>query len=441
MKNDKIGIKVDNILIPKQEIDLTKWAVIACDQYTSEEEYWNDVADFVKEDYSTLHLMLPEFYLESEDKKERIEKIHNNMNEYLEKNIFDEVKGIIYTERKLRDNQIRKGLVFPIDLEKYSYENDDCLIRPTEGTIVERIPPRKEIRNGAKIETPHVMVLVDDENKEIIEKINKDELEKVYDFDLMFDSGHLTGYKITDEDQIKNLFDKFECLIDKDYFENKYNVKDKMPVLFCVGDGNHSLATAKSYWNDIKQNLSDEEKEEHPARYALIELVNLYDESLQFEAIYKLLFDVDKEILYKEMVDYFKEEELEIKELNSFEEMQNLVEENDSNEKQYVGLIRNNEYKLLIFNKPKFNLSFATIQNFLDEFIEKHDIKIDYIHGVDSIKKLSEENNNCGFYFRSIQKSDLFKTVIKDNVLPRKTFSMGHAHDKRFYFECRKIQN
>jgi hypothetical protein len=439
--NDLIGF--DNILIPKN-IDLNKWAVIACDQYTSEIDYWKKIEDYVGNKKSTLNLMLPEVYLESNEKDILIKKVHSTMEGYLSEDLFDEVSNMVYVERTLRNGLIRKGLVFSIDLENYSYDKDSqSLIRPTEGTIVERIPPRKEIRNNASLELPHVMLLVDDEKKEIIEPINnyiiKNNLKKLYDFELMFDSGFLKAYEL-DENLINNIILKFKEIINQDYFDKKYSISNKKPILFCVGDGNHSLATAKSYWEDIKKTLNENDIKNHPARYALIELVNLYDESLEFEAIYKLLFDVNYDIFEKDLFNYFDSKNIsfEIKTLNNFDEMSNYVEDNNSSDKHIIGMVKENSYNILIFNNPMFNLSFATIQSFLDEFIEKNNVKIDYIHGTDSLKNLSI-GNNLGFYLKSIQKNDLFKTIIKDGVLPRKTFSMGHAYDKRFYMECRKI--
>lgn len=440
---DLIGI--DNILIPKN-LDLNKWAVIACDQYTSEIDYWKNVEIFVGDEKSTLKLILPEVYLESNEKEILIKKVHQTMNEYLSEGLFDEVSNMVYVERTLKNGLIRKGLVFSIDLENYSFDkNSESLIRPTEGTIIGRIPPRKEIRNNASLELPHVMLLIDDDKKQIIESINSyiknNNLKKLYDFELMFNSGSLKAYEL-DDNLIKEIISKFEIMIDNDYFDKKYSVLNKKPILFCVGDGNHSLATAKSYWDDIKENLNEGDIKNHPARYALIELVNLYDESLEFEAIYRLLFNVDYKFFEEELSNYLDSKNISfvIKDFNNFDDVANYVENNNTFDKHVIGLIKENLYKVLIIENPLTNLSFATLQCFLDEFISKNNVKIDYIHGIDSLKNLSKDNN-LGFYLKSIQKNDLFKTIIKDGVLPRKTFSMGHAYDKRFYMECRKIIN
>ncbi len=430
-------------MIPNKDVVCEHWAVIACDQYTSDEKYWGSVAELVKDKKSTYHLMLPEIYLEDDGVEDKIKEIHKNMNDYLDGNVFESVDGLIFVKRKLRCGKNRLGLVFSIDLENYSYDkNSQSLIRPTEGTIVERIPPRKKVRNGARIESPHVMLIFDDDKKEIIEPIAErlDTYQKLYDFNLMFDSGKIEGYLINKNDEIKDILGSFEKFLDDEYFKNKYGDKGE-PILFCVGDGNHSLATAKSYWEDVKRDLNDEEIKNHPARFALVEAVNLYDESLEFEAIYRVLFGVDSALLEETLREHLDREELdfEISEIDSFDEMKKIVDEENTSNKHVFGFLTNNKYKVIKINNPKLNLSFATLQEFLDAFIEKNNVKIDYIHGEDLLQELACKENNTGFYLKSIQKEDLFKSVIKDGPLPRKTFSMGHAYDKRFYLECRKI--
>ena len=252
-----IPLKKTNILLPNKNIDLTKWTVIACDQYTSDKEYWENVENIVSKEPSALRLTLPEIYLETEDEENKIKKINKTMNEYLNNNIFTEYKdSIIYVERTLQNNKIRKGLVAAIDLEEYDFkEGSTSLIRATEKTIIERIPPRVKIRENATLELPHIMLLIDNQEKDIIESIDSYKLDKIYDFDLMNNSGHLTGYKLNNND-INSLFLKLEKYLDKEQFNKKYQTNDKEVLLFAVGDGNHSLATAKTIYENLKQTLS-----------------------------------------------------------------------------------------------------------------------------------------------------------------------------------------
>ena len=279
-----IPFKRANILLPKN-VDMTKWSVVACDQYTSEMEYWDDVYKIVGDNPSTLKITLPEIFLEESDVANRIEKINATMKEYIDEDIFEEYKNaMIYLERKQKDGRVREGLMGMIDLEDYSYEKgSQTLIRATEKTVIERIPPRLKVRENALLELPHIMILIDDEKKEIIENLkNKvNDEDKVYDFELMKDGGHIKGYKLNDE-TIDEVIDKLEGLTDRDYFENKYNVKDKGILLFAMGDGNHSLATAKANYENLKKTMSEEEYLNHPSRYALVELVNLHSEALEF---------------------------------------------------------------------------------------------------------------------------------------------------------------
>ena len=283
-----------DILLPKNSVDMSKWSVVACDQYTSEPEYWNKVESFIGSQPSTYNLILPEIYLEDDNVDQKIKTVNSNMVKYVNEVFFDEYKSsYIYIERTQRNGKIRKGIIGAVDLEDYDYvKGSKSAIRATEGTVAERIPPRLKVRLNAKLELPHVMLLIDDVKKNIIEKIgdNKQSMKKIYDFGVMMDSGRLEGWLLT-----KELSDYFEAelnkLADVDAFNAKYGVNEISPLVFAVGDGNHSLATAKEYYNQMKNsgcsNVND-------ARYALVELVNLHDDSLVFEAIHRVVFDVDK---------------------------------------------------------------------------------------------------------------------------------------------------
>ena len=418
----KIPFKAGNILIPKN-VDMHKWSVVACDQYTSEPEYWNEVKNIVGDSPSTLNLTLPEIYLEDEDVEERIKSINENMKKMIDEDLFTEYKdSMIYLERTQNDGKVREGLMGIVDLEDYSYEvGSGTLIRATEKTVIERIPPRMKVRENALLELPHIMILIDDEKKEIIESLKNKVTDNdiVYDFDLMQKGGHIKGYKLNN-DTINEVITKLESLADKDYFEKKYDVKDKGILLFAMGDGNHSLATAKACYEKLKETMSEEEYLNHPARYALVELVNLHSNALEFEAIHRVLFDVDINDLINNLYNYY--------------------EINENGDGQKFELITKDMDKTLYIKNPKSNIPVGSIQIFLDEYLKSHKGKIDYIHGEDTTKELASKENNLGIIFDAMSKNDLFKTVILDGALPRKTFSMGHSNDKRFYLEARKIK-
>ncbi len=415
-----IPFKKANILIPKN-VDMHKWSVVACDQYTSEPAYWNEVKQIVGDSPSTLNLTLPEIYLEEADVEERIKRINQNMKEYLDKDLFTEYKdSMIYLERTQSDGKVREGLIGIVDLEDYSYEKgSQTLIRATEKTVLERIPPRVKVRENALLELPHIMILIDDEEKTIIESLKNEvtDEDKVYDFELMQNGGHIKGYRISDESADK-VITKLESLADKDNFEKKYDVSDKGVLLFAMGDGNHSLATAKACYEKLKE--TDPDYLNSPARYALVELVNLHSSALEFEAIHRVLFDVDVEDLLNELNKYYQI--------------------NEEGRGQRFELVYKDYDKVLYIENPKSNIPVGSIQMFLDEYLANHKGKIDYIHGEDVTKELGSKDNNIGIIFDAMSKNDLFKTVILDGALPRKTFSMGHSQDKRFYLESRKIK-
>ena len=418
----KIPFKAGNILIPKN-IDMYKWSVVACDQYTSEPDYWNEVKNIVGDSRSTLNLILPEIYLEESDVSKRIENINKSMEQMLKDDIFTEYKdSMIYLERTQNDGKVREGLMGIVDLEDYSYEvGSQTLIRATEKTVIERIPPRMKVRENALLELPHIMILIDDDKKDIIESLKHKVSDKdvVYDTDLMQKGGHIKGYKL-DKETIDEIIRKLELLADKDNFEKKYDVKDKGVLLFAMGDGNHSLATAKACYEKLKETMSEEEYLNHPSRYALVELVNLHSLALEFEAIHRVLFDVDVNDLLESLYKYYD------------------INENGNGQK--FELITKNMDKTLYISNPKSNISVGSIQLFLDEYLKSHKGKIDYIHGEDVTRELGLKDGNVGIIFDAMAKEDLFKTVILDGALPRKTFSMGHSHDKRFYLEARKIK-
>lgn len=415
--------KPADILLPKTGYE--KWAVVACDQYTSEPEYWEEVKKTVGNAPSALNIIFPEVYLEDEGGEERIKKINAVMEEYLKSGILTEYKdAFIYIERTQTDGKVRHGVIGALDLEEYDFnKGSQSKVRATEGTILSRIPPRQKIRINAPMELPHILMLIDDREKRVMEPLadKKNGFQKLYDFDLMQNSGHICGYLI--DDNTKNeIMSGISELENKEKFEEKYGVSGKGVLVIAAGDGNHSLATAKTCWEEIKKTLSEEEKENHPARYALVELINIHDSALDFEPIQRIVFDVEPKALINAFTKYYPE-----------------VSEQDNGGQKIRYTYQGNEGCVYVKNSPS-NLSVGTLQNFLDDYIEKNGGRVDYIHGDDVVRSLSEKENTIGFMVDKMEKNDLFTTVIKDGALPRKTFSMGTAADKRFYLECRKIR-
>ena len=417
-----IPFKRANILLPKN-IDMTKWSVVACDQYTSEMDYWNEVEKIVGASPSTLRITLPEIFLEDSDVNERINKINDTMKEYLDEDLFYELKdSMIYLERTQTDGRVREGLMGMVDLEDYSYEKgSQTLIRATEKTVIERIPPRLKVRENALLELPHIMILIDDEKKKIIEDLKNEvtDSDVVYDFDLMENGGHIKGYKLNNDSMTK-VEEGLEALCDKEYFEKKYNVKDKGILLFAMGDGNHSLATAKANYENVKKTMTPDEYLNHPSRYALVELVNLHSEALEFEPIHRVIFDTDVNKLIEELYKYY--------------------DINEEGNGQYFELVTKDIDKKLYISNPKSNIAVGSIQMFLDEYLKDNKGKLDYIHGDETTKNMGMEENNVAILFEAMPKEELFRTVILDGALPRKTFSMVHSYDKRYYLEARKIK-
>ena len=297
-----IGIQIPQVYLPKPGTDLTKWAVIACDQFTSQLEYWQKAEELVSEAPSTLKLILPEVFLEKPGEAERIQHIQSNMQSYLDKGILQPREGSIYVERSVA-GKTRKGIMLCLDLERYDYnKGSTSLIRATEGTIVERLPPRMKVRQGAALELPHILVLIDDPTHTVIEPLAsaKSALEKLYDFDLMLGSGHLSGYGVS-EGLEAEIVTSLRRLVQPQVFATKYGVgKEKPVLLFAMGDGNHSLATAKAVWEKMKPQVGLD----HPARYALVEIENVHDEGLEFKPIHRVLFGLKKNI-YSAMQQYF----------------------------------------------------------------------------------------------------------------------------------------
>ncbi len=419
------------MMLPKEGVDMAKWAVVACDQYTSEPEYWNKVNEIVGDAPSTVKITLPEIYLEGDDVAERTEKINKEMIKYVEEGTLQELPtGMILLDRETGRVTGRKGIMMAFDLEQYDYNlGSTSYIRPTEKTVVERIPPRLAVRRNASVELPHIMLLIDDPDRTVIEPVyaKRDELKKVYDVELMQNGGHLTGWFIEEGELVDQIQTALDKLADRETFNKKYNLDKDYPIVwYATGDGNHSMATAKANWEEIKKGLSPEEQADHPARFVLAEVVNIHDESLEIEAIYRVLFNANKEDLLSAAKTYFTEKGGE-------------VVDGEADGQVFKWTAGKEKGAFTVKNSP-FAMEVASLQNFLDDYMAtRKDVKIDYIHGLDALAQLSGEEGNMGFYLPDPAKADLFRGVIIDGVLPRKTFSMGEAQEKRFYMEARKI--
>lgn len=428
-------ITVPRILMPSEGTDLYKWSVVACDQYTSQPEYWAQTEEIVGEAPSALKLILPEVYLGGASEQEKTDRIRSEMTKYLEDGTLTELpRGFVLTRRDTGSDAARQGLVVAVDLEAYSYrEGDRSLIRPTEKTVVERIPPRLAVRKGACVELPHIMILIDDPGRTVIEPLFREELTPLYDTDLMQGGGHIQGWFVPEGKLTCRVIEAVDALLDRKAFREKYQLNRDYPMLNCaVGDGNHSLATAKAYWEEVKQTLTAQEQENHPARFCLCELVNIHDESLLIEPIHRVLFHAQPETVFEEAVSFFAAHgcSCEISDAAVPMDMRT----------QVIPFCAENWEGCMVIGKPAWGIALGSLQAFLDDYLAKHpEAKLDYIHGEEVTRRLGCEPGNMGFLLPPIAKGELFRGVIMDGVLPRKTFSMGHAYEKRYYLEAKRI--
>lgn len=440
---EKIGVEVPKVLLPKKGTDMQHWAVIACDQYTSDQGYWQRLERQTADNISTLNLVFPEVYLDSEDTEQRIEAINRAMEAYLaDGSLEEQPPGFILVDRKTTAVESRKGLILALDLEQYDYsEGATGLIRSTEGTILDRLPPRIKVRQHAPIELPHIMVLIDDPQRTVIEPLFNEKLETVYDFELLENGGHLKGYRVDQPKLITQITTALEKLADPVAYRAKYAVDGEV-MLYAMGDGNHSFATAKAIWTKLKEEADDPaEVMNHPARFALVELVNVHDPGLEFEAIHRVLFNVNCIHLRQKMEEFFAVRNTPL----SFVFCADLAEAElvaaDKGDAHTFPIILGGRFGVCTVEGPEYTLTVATLQVFLDHYLQENPTaRIDYIHGEKAVTDLGSRTGCVGFYLPAISKHDLFKTIVLDGALPRKTFSLGEADEKRFYLECRKIK-
>ena len=437
----EFGLKVPEILLPKEK-NLEKWCVVACDQFTQNPEYWENVKNATQGKPSTLNIILPEVYLSSDDRAERISKIKNTMNEYLSGGVFDSPKEqIIYLERTTPFGRKRCGLICALDLDSYEWKPfAKSLVRATEATIVERIPPRKEIRNGASLESPHIMLLVNDREHKLVEGCGNFAKKNppCYDSDLMLSSGHVTGWALDDEEMLL----KVKGALGEIKAKNTSSCGDCF--LFAVGDGNHSLATAKAVWEEYKARLLSEEKSEAEVmqsrvRYALVEIVNIYDEGLTFEPIHRVLLNVNADELIKKLADSLGGK---IEEAADASTLEKSVHGSNAD----FGFIfkKDGKCRYVLLKTSIKELAVSRLQPVLDEYIAENkktnpELEIDYIHGSDELFRLGTKEGNVSLMLPPVAKDSFFNTINQTGPLPRKSFSMGEASEKRFYLECRKL--
>ncbi len=423
--DNHIGVLVPRVLLPRTGTDLSKWAVNACDQFSSQPEYWQQAERIVGDAPSTLRMILPEVYLGRPDEDERIASIRAHMRRYLDAGVLvEQSPGFVWVRRTV-NGKTRTGLIMALDLDRYDYNSGaSSLIRATEGTILSRIPPRVKIRAGAQLELPHILVLIDDPEHTVIEPLDQKRMQPLYDFDLMLDGGHLEGRMVDDPEQISGVLRALEALADPAAFAAKYG-PDRPPMLFAMGDGNHSFATAKSLWEQIKPSLTPHERQTHPARFALVEVENVHDQGIEFEPIHRVLFHVNVE-----------------KALVFLRERLSAQFDAGAAQGHVLPFVHAGGTGTLYVNRPEQQLPVGTLQAGLDALLksgEFPDAQLDYIHGDGAVRALAEQPDAIGFLLPSMDKSDLFRTVVYDGALPRKTFSMGEANEKRYYMECRKL--
>jgi hypothetical protein len=444
MADIDIGISIPSILLPRPGTDLARWAVVACDQFTSQPTYWQAVESYVGDAPSTLRLTFPEVYL-GQDDDARIARIRAAMRDYVDRQLFATHQGMILVRRTTagpHGPQARTGLMVAVDLEHYDYRaGSKSLIRPTEGTILDRLPPRIRIREGSPLELPHVMLLIDDPGRTVIEPLadRRQTLPTVYDVELMQGGGHCTGHAL-DTNGTASAIEALKALGDPTAFAARAGKGGPHPLLlFAVGDGNHSLATAKAVWERLKPSLSAAEQASHPARHALAEVVNVHDEGLLFEPIHRVLFDVKKDLVGALTAQLGGAGRFTA--TATPEAAVAAVQRGPSRaDAQSIAVIGPDRSGVLEFLQPSQNLAVATLQPGLDAFLSDGGAaSIDYVHGTEPVVELGQKPGHLGLYLPGMAKGDLFRTVILDGVLPRKTFSMGEAHEKRYYLEARRI--
>ena len=419
-----------HILLPDASVPLGQWGCIACDQFTSDRDYWAKAEQAAAGGPSALRLILPEVYLGESDQQARVDQIHKAMEQYDREVLTRAVDGFVYVERTLQSGRVRQGLVGRVDLEAYNYHLGSLpLVRPSEHTVEERIPPRMAVRRGARLETPHVMMLADDPDRLLIEPVGrqKEKLRPLYDGELMLGGGHVAGWAVEDPALIRQIEDAMEVLSSQETFLAKYpGAPNDRPMALAVGDGNHSLATAKAYWEELKKTLTPQQQKDHPARWCLAEVCNVRSDAVEIEPIHRVLFNTSYDTVLLNLVTWSDENLAGIRFGDSFEQKLQLMGPRDRCH--------------LSFENPSAPLGVGTVDEFVEYFLENHpEARVDYVHDEAAVRAFCAKEGAVGLLLPAMHKADLFRGVVLGGVLPRKTFSLGHAEEKRYYLECRRI--
>ncbi len=426
----KVGVRVPDVLLPRPGVDLKAWAVVACDQFTSQPEYWWEAFELVAGRPSTLNMIFPEVYLHEPDPEARIRSINAAMAGYLADGLLDtHTATMVLVRRETQHGAVRWGLIVALDLEQYSWGEDDrTLIRATEGTILDRLPPRVAVRREAPLELPHIMVLLDDPDRGVIEPLAAatDRLPRLYDTELMLGGGRVTGWAVNGPDELAGVASGLERLHDA--------LDPANPLLFAMGDGNHSFATAKSIWNDLRTTLPPEQWADHPARYCLVELENIHDPGLEFEPIHRVVFHTPRAVFEAALAD----------QCAGFERVAasgpaEVLAAIEAPGTQLFGYVDEDGFAVYRLDAPRASLAAGTLQRVIDALLEAGRSEVDYIHGTDVTAELGSLLGNIGLFLPQVPKASFFASIVADGALPRKTFSLGEAQDKRYYLEARRI--
>lgn len=403
-------VRIPVVLLPRKGTDMSKWATIACDQFCARPQYWTELTEYVGDAPSTLKITCPEIYLNSGNLDERISEVWKNMNAYVESGLFVGREGFVLVEREVENGEKRVGVMIAIDLDAYDWNRVRVPIRATEDTLVERLPVRIKIREKAPVESPHAIVLIDDPDRSIIEPLYaaRGEAEKLYDFDLNMGGGHITGYAVPDPEA---LIAKLEALLDPEVQTKKYGFD--AGIMFAVGDGNHSIATAKVMWENLKKSLTPEEREVHPARYMLVEMVNLYGGGMDFKPIHRLIYSRDEEF-----VDGLR-----------------------------AALEGNGKLKLIYKDGEEYvdcpeqaSLTISAVQTYIESYAKLNKgFEVEYVHNEGHLIEAVEEANGIGIVMPDFPNAELVNFVVNVGNLPKKAFSIGEPEHKRYYLECKSI--
>jgi hypothetical protein len=425
----RIGVRLADILLPRPEVDLERWAVVACDQYTAQPDYWAAVERLVGDSPSTLRLIYPEVYLDEPHPESRIDAINASMRDYLERGLLDTYeKTLLLVRRETATGVVRWGVMVALDLEQYSWNADDrTLIRATEGTILDRIPPRKQVRKDAPLELPHIMVLISDPARSVIEPLAtlSDDATPLYDTTLMQHGGRVTGWSVPAE-AIPTFADALAALHDA--------LDPADPLLFAMGDGNHSFATAKSCWEDLKPTLSDAERDAHPARWALVEIENIFDPGLEFEPIHRVLFDTSRDAFESELARHCASYAI-----HPAATTDEVIERVANTNEHTLGFCDEQGYATYTLTHADASIPAGTLQAVIDALVAAGR-EVDYIHGSDATSDIGRRESHVGLFLPPVPKESFFASIVADGTMPRKTFSLGEADDKRYYLELRRIQ-